>query len=67
MKNIKRVLSFVMILIIIFSSALLPSKAAEGDYDFYLELEDSIIWRLFSDQLLYDTVNGAEYIYCRRW
>ena len=63
MKKTKKLLSLCVAMIIFFSSVFIPSKAAEGDYGFYAELEGSEIWHLFSDELLYDTVNGSEYIY----
>ncbi len=63
MKKIKKALSLCMAVALLIASSVVPSYAAEGDYEFCCNLEDTILWRLFSDRLLYDTVNGAEYIY----
>ena len=63
MKKVKKALSLCMVMVLIFASSYVSSYAAEGDYAFCCTLEESLIWGLFSDRLLYDTVNGAEYIY----
>jgi len=63
MKKVKKALSLCMAIVLILASSYVSSYAAEGDYGFWCTLEESLIWGLFSDRLLYDTVNGAEYIY----
>ena len=63
MKKVKKALSLCMVMVLLLASSVVSSYAAEGDYGFWCTLEESEVWRLFSDRLLYDTVNGAEYIY----
>ncbi|MBQ5823365.1 MAG: hypothetical protein IIW48_01005 [Clostridia bacterium] len=69
MKNVKRVISLCMVMVLLLSSSFLSSGASsgvtelEGDYEFCCDLEETALWKYCSDRLLYATVNGVKYIY----